>query len=123
MSLTARHLEENGIPTVILGSARDIVEHCAVPRFVFSDVPLGNPVGPPNDAATQRANVELALSVLEEARFPQTTVRSPHRWTQDDWRASYLRVDDSNRDELARLGAERRRERQADRDAGRGRPD
>ncbi len=45
MSLAARHLEENGIPIVLFGCARDIVEHCGVPRFVFSDFPLGNPTG------------------------------------------------------------------------------
>jgi D-proline reductase (dithiol) PrdB len=33
VSLVARHLETNGIPTVIVGSALDIVEHCGVPRF------------------------------------------------------------------------------------------
>ena len=37
MSLVARILEEAGIPTVILGSAIDIVEHCGVPRFLFTD--------------------------------------------------------------------------------------
>src|SRR3546814_13646848 len=26
--MTARYLEENGIPTVVMGCARDIVEHC-----------------------------------------------------------------------------------------------
>ena len=33
------------MPTVIVGSARDVVEECGVPRFVFSDFPLGNPCG------------------------------------------------------------------------------
>mgnify|MGYP003704790209 CR=1 FL=1 len=41
MSLIARHLEQNGIPTVVIGSARDIVEYTAVARFVFTDFPLG----------------------------------------------------------------------------------
>ena len=30
MSLVARHLEEAGLPTVVMGSARDIVEECGV---------------------------------------------------------------------------------------------
>ena len=47
MSLVARLLEEAGIPTVILGSGKDIVEYCGVPRFLFSDFPLGNPCGVP----------------------------------------------------------------------------
>ena len=32
MSLVSRHLEANGIPTVVIGSARDIVEECGVAR-------------------------------------------------------------------------------------------
>ena len=36
VSLVARHLEANGIPTVVMGCAKDIVEHAAVPRFLFS---------------------------------------------------------------------------------------
>ena len=35
----------NGIPTVVMGCAKDIVEHCGVPRFLFSDFPLGNAAG------------------------------------------------------------------------------
>ncbi len=38
-SLVARHLEANGIATVVMGCAKDIVEHAAVPRFLFSDFP------------------------------------------------------------------------------------
>ena len=39
VSLVARHLEANGIPTVVMGCAKDIVEHAAVPRFLFSRFP------------------------------------------------------------------------------------
>ena len=49
VSLVARHLEANGIPTVVMGCAKDIVEHAAVPRFLFSDFPLGNSAGKPHD--------------------------------------------------------------------------
>ena len=42
VSLAARMLEENGIATVVMGCAKDIVEHVGVPRFLFSDFPLGN---------------------------------------------------------------------------------
>ena len=67
VSLVARHLEASGIPTVIMGCARDIVEHCVVPRFLFSDFPLGNAAGRPHDAASQDLTLELALSLLEQA--------------------------------------------------------
>lgn len=118
MSLTARHLEANGIPTVIVGAARDIVEECGVPRFVFNDLPLGNPCGIPYDSEMQAATLEMALALLESARFPRTTVQTPFRWPTDEWRENYMRVDDSNRESLRRMGEERR-ERQARRKAER----
>ena len=90
MSLIARHLEADGIATVIMGCAKDIVEHCGVPRFVFSDFPLGNSAGRPFDAESQAATLELALRVLESAPAPRTTVQSPQRWIEDaSWKLDY----------------------------------
>ena len=109
MSLAARHLEENGVPTVVMGSARDIVEECGVARFVFTDFPLGNPCGKPRDAGMQRSIVGMALDMLEKAWMPRTTVQTPFRWGSDEWRDNFMRVDDSNREALARAGEERRR--------------
>jgi hypothetical protein len=65
--LVARHLEANGIPTVIVGSARDIVEYCGVPRFLFTDFPLGNPCGHPWDREMQEAIVRQAVGLLATA--------------------------------------------------------
>ena len=91
MSLAARHLEEHGIPTVIMGCAKDIVEHCGVPRFLFSDFPLGNSAGRPFDAGFQVQTLELALRVLEQAPAARTTVQSPLRWSADaSWKRDYL---------------------------------
>ena len=80
VSLVARHLEAVGIPTVILGAAKDIVETVGVPRFVFSDVPLGNSAGLPFDEVSQRAALKSALRLLETAPGPRTTWQSPLRW-------------------------------------------
>ena len=66
-TLVARHLEANGIPTVVMGCAKDIVEHAAAPRFLFSDFPLGNSAGKPHDVASQDQTLELALRLLESA--------------------------------------------------------
>ena len=110
MSLVARYLEANGLPTVIIGSALDIVEHCGVPRFVFTDLPLGNPVGHPWNRDMQREVVRLALRTLETASGPRTTVRAPIRWKDDPgWRERYSRVDPAARERLLQLGDERRR--------------
>lgn len=109
VSLVARHLESAGIPTVVVGSARDIVEQCGVPRFLFVDFPLGNPCGAPYDVAMQRAIVGMALELIEKAPFPRTTVQAPFRWPGGDaWRANYMRVDDTNRELLRRIGEEGR---------------
>ena len=91
VSLVARHLEANGFPTVIMGCAKDIVEHCGVPRFAFSDFPLGNSAGRPFDLESQTRTLELALRVLETAPGPRTTVQSPQRWNDDTrWKLDYL---------------------------------
>jgi len=111
VSLVARHLEDNGIPTVILGSARDIVEHCGVPRFLFVDFPLGNPCGKPWDVDMQARIVHQALALFEAAHAPGTTVVSPERWGDDAWKHRYMAVTAENRAELARKGEELRQRR------------
>ena len=83
MSLAARTLEAAGIPAIVMGCAKDIVEYVVVPRFLFSDFPLGNAAGKPNEAASQAATLELALRVLETAPGPRTTVQNPQRWNAD----------------------------------------
>ena len=109
MSLVARHLEANGVATVVMGCARDIVEECGVARFVFTDFPLGNPCGRPWDADMQRSVVGSALTILEQAWMPRTTVQTPFLWGSDAWRDAFMRVDEGNREALARAGEERRR--------------
>ena len=56
-SLLARYLETAGIPTVIMGAAKDIVEYCGVPRLFFSDFPLGNAAALPNNMQSQDSNL------------------------------------------------------------------
>jgi glycine/betaine/sarcosine/D-proline reductase family selenoprotein B len=107
VSLVARHLEANGVPTVVMGCAKDIVEHAAVPRFLFSDLPLGNSAGKPHDVPSQAFTLELALRLLETAPSAQTTVQSPLRWSSDaSWKRDYNNIAALSAEELAR----RRRE-------------
>ena len=102
VGLVARHLEANGIPTVIMGAAKDIVEHCGVPRFLFSDFPLGNSAGKPFDVESQAATLELALRVLEGAPGPRTTVQSPQRWNDDArWKSDYSNLQTLTPEEIA----------------------
>ena len=107
MSLAARHLEAHGIPTVIMGCAKDIVEHCGVPRFLWSDFPLGNSAGRPFDVESQAETLELALRVLETAPAARTTVQSPQRWTDDaEWKKDFNDLSKLSPDKIA----ERRKE-------------
>jgi len=90
VSIAARQLEEAGIATVIMGCAKDIVAHVGVPRFLFSDFPLGNAAGRPNDPASQAVTLAMALDLLETARQPRTTRQSPLKWNgAADWKDDY----------------------------------
>jgi D-proline reductase (dithiol) PrdB len=107
MALAARALEASGISTVVMGCAKDIVEYVGAPRLLFSDFPLGNAAGRPNDAASQAATLELALRVLETAPAPRTTVQSPLRWSADaDWKLDYCNIERLTPEEIARRRAE-----------------
>ena len=106
-TLVARHLEANGIPTVVMGCAKDIVEHAAAPRFLFSDFPLGNSAGKPHDMASQDQTLELALRLLESAPGARTTMQSPLRWSADgEWKLDYLNLEQIGEAELKRLRQE-----------------
>src|SRR5215467_10589032 len=90
-----------------MGCAKDIVELCGVPRFLFSDFPLGNSGGRPFDVESQRQTLELALEVLETAPAPRTTVQSPQRWNEDAaWKRDY--------NDLSKLSPEKIAERRAE---------
>jgi len=103
VSLAARHLEANGIASIVLGCAKDIAEHCGVPRFLFSDFPLGNAAGRPKDPASQAFTLELALRVLETAPVARTTVQSPLRWSADpSWKLDYSNIDRLSPEETRR---------------------
>lgn len=82
MSLVARHLEANGIPTVVIATARDIVESAAVPRLLFVDFPLGAPCGEPFDPTQQSAVLEMAFQLLETATAPRTTREAGLAWSR-----------------------------------------
>src|ERR1044071_3974723 len=90
-----------------MGCAKDIVEYVGVPRFLFSDFPLGNPAGRPNDRESQEVTLELALRVLISAPAPRTTVQSPRRWSDDPaWKLDFSNIARLSPEEIARRRAE-----------------
>jgi D-proline reductase (dithiol) PrdB len=107
VSLAARALELAGIATVVMGAAKDIVEHVGVPRFLFSDFPLGNSAGRPKDEASQDATLDLALALLEHAPAARTTVQSPLRWSASAaWKLDYSNIDRLSPEEITRRRAQ-----------------
>ena len=118
VSLAARTFEEGGIPTVIMGSARDIVEECGVPRFLFTDFPLGNPCGKPMDLLMQSQILDMALELFESATLPRTTVQTPFNWDTNEWRDNYMAVREGDLEALALAGEERRKSQDEKRRSG-----
>jgi D-proline reductase (dithiol) PrdB len=107
VALAARVLEEAGIATVIMGCAKDILEHAGVPRLLFSDFPLGNAAGKPGDAASQDMTLNLALDLLESAEAPRSTVTSPLVWSDDHaWKKDYSNIALLSPEDIARRRAE-----------------
>jgi hypothetical protein len=89
------------------GCAKDIVERVGVPRFPFSDFPLGNSAGRPRDPASQAFTLDLALDVLESAPAARTTVQSPLLWSHNaDWKLDYCNIERLSLEEIARRRAE-----------------
>jgi D-proline reductase (dithiol) PrdB len=117
VSLAARHLEENGIATVVMGCAKDIVEFVGVPRFLFSDFPPGNAAGRPKEPPSQAFTLELALRILESAPAARTTVQSPLRWSTDSsWKLDYSNIERLSSEEIRRLREEFDRQKEIARD-------
>ena len=104
---------------MVVGSAMDIVKHCGVARYCYSDFPLGNPCGKPGNKVMQLAIIKQALGLFESAEAPNYTERTAHSWSEDDsWREGYAKIDDSNREELRLRGEARRAEQAANKAAG-----
>ena len=90
----------------------DIVEHCGVPRFVYNDLPLGNPLGKPMDRMMQKSSILTALNLALVADQAGSIISTGFQWSEnEDWKKNYARVDESNREELLRLGDENRKRR------------
>lgn len=107
VALAARAAEEAGIATVIMGCAKDIVEQVGVPRFYFSDFPLGNSCGRPNDSLSQQQTLAGALTLLSSATAPRTTITNPIIWDgAENWKDDYSNINKLSAKEIARRRAE-----------------
>lgn len=92
--LVARHLEANGIPTMCVGSAFDILSAGRPPRATFIDYPLGHTAGKPFDTEDQLGILRAALRGFETLRAPGEIQTLPNRWDEsEEWRRQDGRSD------------------------------
>lgn len=89
----------------------DIVTHCKVPRYLHNDLPLGNPLGSPDDRETQMKSVLSALRLAASAEHSVVEISGAYWSGEAQWKQNYNKVDESNREQLLRLGQENRRKR------------
>jgi hypothetical protein len=84
-----------------------------MPRFPFSDFPLGNSAGKPHDRQSQALTPELALRVPETAPVAQTIAQSQPRWSADaSWQRDRSNIDPKRRGAgaaAAQVGCPRRK--------------
>ena len=90
-----------------MGCGRDIVEHTGVPRFLYSEFPLGNSAGKLDDVDSQRETLNLALALFDDATVPRTTFQSPQQWSNNDpWQNDFMNIDALEAEEIASLKAD-----------------
>ena len=65
----AREAEAQGLSTVTIAvrSFAHVAREMGYPRAIVTRHPMGRPLGPPGDHATQRRVIRAALGLLEEA--------------------------------------------------------
>jgi hypothetical protein len=84
VGLIARVVEESGIPTISVSSARDITELVKPPRSVFVNFPLGHETGKPFDRDLQMEIVKDAFEALKTIEEPGAIVDLPYEWEEGD---------------------------------------
>ena len=80
-------IESRGIPTLVIGTAHDIMSQVTPPRAAFVDHPVGRTFGPPHDR--QRNETILARALAELAQFTRPgEIRDLYcNWSPDGSRA------------------------------------
>jgi hypothetical protein len=70
VGLIAHVIEARGIPTLVIGTAHDIMSQVVPPRAAFVDHPVGRTFGPPHEGARHQAVLQRALEELPKFTTP-----------------------------------------------------
>jgi len=88
VGLIAHQLEDAGISTVSVSSARDITLATKTPRACFLDFPLGHTTGKPEDLDLTYKIISQTISLIERDSA-RTLEDLPYHWSgSDDWKES-----------------------------------
>ncbi len=82
VALVCRVVEQAGIPTVCITTARDITELVKPPRGLFVNAPMGNNFGRAGDAAAQAGILREALRLVADAKQGGVLVDSAFAWPE-----------------------------------------
>ena len=83
IGLIARAFETAGIPTATISTGLSISQGVGTPRIVYSDMPLGRPLGHPFDIEGQRSTVLAALNLAVSMTVPGTVAYLANEWSLD----------------------------------------
>ncbi len=81
MSLVANAVEASGIPTLLIGTVRDIVERVKPPRAVCVDNPVGRTFGRPRARRRHQALLAEALGLAHAFKRKGRIIDLPGNWT------------------------------------------
>jgi hypothetical protein len=80
-------IEASGIPTLVIGTAHDIMSKVTPPRAAFVDHPVGRTFGPPNDRQRNQTVLARALAELPKFARPAEIHDLGCNWSPDASRA------------------------------------
>ena len=80
-------IEASGIPTLVIGTAHDIMAKVTPPRAAFVDHPVGRTFGSPNDRQRNESVLARALAELPKFARPGEIRDLGCNWSPDGSRA------------------------------------
>jgi hypothetical protein len=81
VSLVANLVEASGIPTLLIGTVRDIVERVKPPRALCIDNPVGRTFGRPRASRRQESLLAEALGRAHAFKRKGRIIDLPGNWT------------------------------------------
>ena len=92
MGLISHQLEEAGIATVGISTAKDITEAVRMPRAAFLDFPQGFTTGKPKDTNLTKEILKSALKLVDTS-IDETLIDLEFHWDEnDEWKDSVFNV-------------------------------